>query len=214
MPADKKGYILKVFRKIIFVLVIFLALAHPIKAQKEFDPKTKTTFEASDSEVCALFLARMEEKYAIKTHLLETIASVESGIYNHQTGQFVSWPWSVNANGKGYRFATKDEAVQKVKELRAQGIKSIDVGCMQISLKFHGNSFESIEDALSPEKNVEYSAQFLKKLYTQKGSWQKAAMAYHSKIPSHGQKYKAKLLKRFEKIKVAFLDTSFADSLF
>ena len=195
-------------------MVIFLALAHPIKAQKEFNPETKTTFEASDNEVCALFLARMEEKYAIKTHLLETIASVESGILDHQTGQFVSWPWSVNVHGKGYRFATKEEAVQKVKELQAQGIKSIDVGCMQISLKFHGDSFESVEDALSPEKNVEYSAQFLKKLYTQKGSWQKAAMAYHSKIPSHGQKYKAKLLKRFEKIKVAFLSTASAESLF
>ena len=202
------------FRKIIFVLVIFLGLAHPIKAQKEFDNKTKTEFEASDSEVCALSVARMEEKYALKAHLLETIASVESGVFNHESKQFVSWPWSVNVHGKGYRFATKEEAVQKVKELQAQGIKSIDVGCMQISLKFHGDSFESVEDALSPEKNVEYSAQFLKKLYHQKGDWQKAAMAYHSKIPSHGQKYKNKLLKRFEKIKVAFLDIHPSQSLF
>lgn len=202
------------FRKAVFALVVSLILAHPIKAQKEFKAEAKTEFEASDSEICALSVAHMEEKYAIKPHLLETIASVESGVFDHHCNQFVSWPWSVNVHGKGYRFATKEEAVQKVKELQAQGIKSIDVGCMQISLKFHGNSFESIEDALSPEKNVEYSAQFLTKLYRQKGDWQKAAMAYHSKIPSHGQKYKAKLLKRFEKIKVAFLDTNSTESLF
>ena len=202
------------FRKVIFAIIVSFALAHPIKAQKEFKAETKTEFEASDYQVCALSVARMEEKYALKTHLLETIASVESGIFDHKSKQFISWPWSVNVHGKGYRFATKEEAVQKVKELQAQGIRSIDVGCMQISLKFHGNSFESIEDALSPEKNVEYSAQFLSKLYRQKGDWQKAAMAYHSKIPSHGQKYKAKLLKRFEKIKVAFLDTGSSESLF
>lgn len=208
-----KGCIL-VLRKIIFVLVISFCLAHPIKAQKEFKAETKTEFEASALEICALSVARMEEKYGIKPHLLETIASVESGIFDHESKQFVSWPWSVNVHGKGYRFATKEEAVQKVKELQAQGIKSIDVGCMQISLKFHGNSFESIEDALSPEKNVEYSAKFLTKLYQKKGNWQKAALAYHSKIPSHAQKYKTRLLNRFEKIKVAFLSTDSSESLF
>ena len=202
------------FRKLIFVLVIFLGLAHPIKAQKDFDAKTRTEFEVSDSDVCALSVVRMEEKYALKAHLLETIASVETGVFDYESNKFVSWPWSVNVHGKGYRFATKEEAVQKVKELQAQGIRSIDVGCMQISLKFHGDSFESIEDAFSPEKNVEYSAQFLTKLYNQKGDWQKAAMAYHSKIPSHGQKYKTKLLKRFEKIKMAFLDVHSSESLF
>ncbi|MBO7097607.1 MAG: transglycosylase SLT domain-containing protein, partial [Alphaproteobacteria bacterium] len=73
---------------------------------------------------------------------------------------------------------------------------------------------ESVEDALSPEKNVEYSARFLKKLYDKRGNWQSAAMAYHSKIPSHAQKYKARLLRRFEKIKVAFLDKDLTPSLF
>ena len=194
------------FRKIIFVLVASFCLVHPIKAQTEF--------EASDSEVCALWVAHMEEKYNIKPHLLETIASVESGIFDNKSQKFISWPWSVNVHGKIYRFNTKEEAVQKVKDLQAQGIKSIDVGCMQVSLKFHGDSFENLEDAFTPEKNVEYSAQFLTKLHKQRGNWQKAAMAYHSKIPSHGQKYKTKLLKRFEKIKVAFLDINPAESLF
>ena len=138
------------FRKTIFVLVILLCLAHSIKAQKDFHGVSDIEFLPSDSEICAISVARMEEKYAIKPHLLETIASVESGVYNAQNKQFVSWPWSINVHGKGYRFASKEEAVQKVKELQAQGIKSIDVGCMQISLKFHGDSFQSIEDALSP----------------------------------------------------------------
>lgn len=201
-------------RKFVFICAMLVCLAHPLQAQKGVEAVNDAELQAADSNVCALFVARMEEKYGIKSHLLETIASVESGIMDEETKSFVSWPWSVNVNGKGYRFNTKEEAVNKVKELQAQGFKSIDVGCMQISLKFHGDSFESVEDALSPEKNVEYSARFLKKLYDKRGNWQSAAMAYHSKIPSHAQKYKARLLRRFEKIKVAFLDKDLTPSLF
>lgn len=201
-------------RKIIFILVISLGLAHPIKAQKEFKANTHAVLEPKVSEVCALSVARMEEKYEIKNHLLETISSVESGVWDNESGSFVSWPWSINVNGKGYRFSSKEEAVAKVKELQAQGYKSIDVGCMQISLKFHGDSFESVDDALDPDKNVEYSAQFLKKLYQKKGDWQKAAMAYHSQMPERAKIYKAKLLRRFEKMKLAFLDYNQDISLF
>ena len=201
------------FRKFIFIFVISFAVIHPIKAQKEMIKGEKISI-LSPSDMCAVAVARMEKKYEIKDHLLETIASVETGVWNDEKQAFVSWPWSVNVHGKGYRFNSKEEAIDEVKRLQSSGIQSIDVGCMQISLKFHGNSFESLEDAFDPEKNVEYSAKFLKKLYQQKGSWQKAALAYHSKIPEYALKYKNRLLKRFEKIKVAFLDTSKEASLF
>ena len=85
---------------------------------------------------------------------------------------------------------------------------------MQISLKYHAKAFASIEDAFEPEKNVEYSAKFLKKLYQKRQDWQKAAMAYHSKVPSRGLRYKKKLVNRFEKIKVAFIETPEQTSLF
>jgi len=203
-----------VLRKIIFILVICLGVAHPIKAQKDFKMNTHTSLEPTASEVCALSVARMEEKYEIKNHVLETIASVETGVFDNETGTFISWPWSINVNGKGYRYASKEEAVEAVKKFQAQGITSIDVGCMQISLKFHGKSFKSVEDAMNPDTNVEYSAQFLKKLYRKKGNWQKAAMAYHSKVPEHAETYKKRLLNRFNKMKVAFLDYQPNISLF
>lgn len=201
-------------RRIIFMSVICLGIAHPIKAQKDFKINTHTSLEPTASEVCALSVARMEEKYGIKDHLLETIASVESGVWDNESRTFISWPWSINVNGKGYRYPSKEEAVAAVKKFQAEGITSIDVGCMQISLKFHGKSFESVEDALDPDTNVEYSAQFLSKLYRKKGSWQKAAMAYHSKVDEYAQVYKTKLINRFNKMKLAFLDYQQNISLF
>lgn len=210
----KERIVYIVFRRFIFILVISFAIVHPIKAQKEITPDEQAKAAISASDICAIEVARMEKKYAIKDHLLETIASVETGIWDHQKEAFVSWPWSINVNGKGYRFDSKEEAIREVKRLQESGIQSIDVGCMQISLKYHGKSFDSLDEAFNPEMNVEYSAKFLKKLYDKKGSWQKAALAYHSKIPEYALKYKNRLLKRFEKIKVAFLDAPKEASLF
>ena len=201
-------------RKILFILVISLVITHPLKAQKEYKTNTSVLMQDDETELCSLSAARMEEKYGIKTHLLQTISSVETGRWDYCKEKYVSWPWTINVNGKGHHFKTKSEAVAEVKKLQSKGFKSIDVGCMQISLKYHTDAFNSIEEAFDPEKNVEYSAKFLKKLYQKRQDWQKAAMAYHSKVPSKGLNYKKKLVNRYEKIKLAFLETSETTSLF
>lgn len=201
-------------RKILFLLVISLVIVHPLKAQKEYKANSSAAISVDASELCALSAARMEEKYAIKEHLLQTISSVETGQWDYNRNAFIAWPWTINANGKGRHFATKEEAVAEVKRLQAKGIKSIDVGCMQISLMYHGDAFANIEDAFDPDTNMEYSAKFLTKLYQKRGTWQKAAMAYHSKSPKRGIKYKNKLLSRFEEIKVALLSGKENISLF
>lgn len=201
-------------RKILFILVISLVITHPLKAQKEYETNTSALIKADETELCSLSAARMEEKYGIKAHLLQTISSVETGRWDYNKEKYVSWPWTINVNGIGRHFKTKNEAVAEVKRLQAKGVKSIDVGCMQISLKYHAKAFASIEEAFEPEKNVEYSAKFLKQLYQKRQDWQKAAMAYHSKVPSRGLRYKKKLVNRFEKIKVAFIETPEQTSLF
>lgn len=201
-------------RKILFILVISLVITHPLKAQKEYKSDASALIKADDTELCSLVAAGMESKYGIKTHLLQTISSVETGRWDYNKEKFISWPWTINVNGKGQHFNTKEEAVAEVKRLQANGTKNIDVGCMQISLKYHSDAFNSLEDAFEPEINVEYSAKFLKKLYNIRQDWQKAAMDYHSKIPSKGQKYRKKLVERYDEMKLAFLETDKNLSLF
>lgn len=201
-------------RKILFILVISLVITNPLKAQKEYKTNTSSPTRADATELCSLATIRMEKKYGIKKHLLQTISSVETGRWDYDKEKFISWPWTINANGKGKHFKTKEEAVAAVKRLQANGVKSIDVGCMQISLKYHDNAFQSIEEAFDPEKNVEYSAKFLKKLYKERKDWTKAAMAYHSKIPSKGLRYKKKLINHYEKNQLAYADTMNSTSLF
>lgn len=158
-----------------------------------------------DALVCMEATQKFEHKYQIKEHLLTTISSVETGRWDEKRQQRLAWPWTINAQGKGMFFKTKGEAIREVKRLQKAGVKSIDVGCMQINLSYHPNAFKNLNEAFDPEKNVEYSAKFLKSLYKRKGNdWIKAAMAYHSSAPKKARAYKKKLATAYEKVKQAF----------
>ncbi len=170
----------------------------PLKAENIIIPAKKPIASASAEDMCRLAVNAAEEEYGIKQGLLQTIASVESGRWNQTRGERTAWPWTVHANGKGYYYKSKSEAVAAVKAMQAQGITNIDVGCMQINMKYHGTAFNSLEDAFDPYQNAAYSAQFLKKLYSRNNKdWKKTAMQYHSKNLRKGINYKNRLEKHY-----------------
>ena len=113
----------------------------------------------------------------------------------------MAWPWTINVRGKGHYYKTKEAAIKAANDLRKRGIKNFDVGCMQINMRFHGKEFASLEDAFDPQKNVDYAARFLKKLYDRRQDWMKAATDYHSRRPKKAQIYKKKLLASMETVK-------------
>jgi len=179
---------------------ILLMLLQPVQAEA-------AQRYADDTYTCLNATQKIEKEYNIKKHLLTTISSVETGRWNEKEQQALAWPWTINAQGKGQFFKTKAEAVKAIKQLQAQGIRSIDVGCMQINLSYHGKAFKSIEDALDPKQNVAYAAQYLKTLYENNGKdWLRAAMAYHSTTPRKALRYKKKIVSAFEIVKMASKD--------
>ena len=193
------------------MLVLFFFLTTPTRAYEAYrihTPKynryeTKTQIKApaptlADNELCAYAAAKAEQEYAIKPHLLQTISMVESGRWDNKLGKRTAWPWTVHANGKGHYYKSKSAAVAAVKAMQQQGITNIDVGCMQINLKYHGKEFRSVEEAFDPEKNASYSAKFLKQLHKRnKEDWKKTAMHYHSKNWRKGINYKNRLEKQY-----------------
>lgn len=191
-----------VSKKLMFLLIMLLILLQPL-----FVSATVNTNSVDTAHICLQATQTMEKNYNIKKHLLTTIASVESGRWNEKTQQKQAWPWTINAQGKGYFFNTKAEAVHKAKELQAQGIKSFDVGCMQVNMLYHGKEFKSIEEAFDPMRNVEYAAKFLTNLYENNNhDWLKAAMSYHSTSPKKAQRYRKKIVEAFETVKTAHND--------
>ncbi len=138
---------------------------------------------------CTQYFPVEEKKNAIPTHLLAAIATTESGRYDKDLGMAVPWPWTINVDGKGYYFSSKAEAMAQVQSLLARGHQSVDVGCMQVNLKYHPRAFASLDQAFDPAVNVAYAAKFLRDNYATYGDWIKATAAYHSATPLYGNRY-------------------------
>lgn len=129
----------------------------------------------------------------IPDRLLQSISMVESG-RRTEGGGVAAWPWTINAEGAGSYFNTKAEAIAAVTALRARGVRSIDVGCMQVNMMFHPDAFSSLDEAFDPGANARYAARFLTRLMAQTGSWTGAAAGYHSLTPGIGEAYARKVL--------------------
>jgi hypothetical protein len=150
-----------------------------------------TTASASPSNSagsCLAHIAKEEANQSLPPGLLQAIGIAESGRMSAQ-GKLIPWPWTVNANGYGHFFDSKEEAIEFVQQLWAQGITVIDIGCMQVNLYFHPDAFESLETAFDPTTNIAYAAQFLKALHAETGDWDIATRYYHSRTPALGQLY-------------------------
>ncbi|MCP1334831.1 transglycosylase SLT domain-containing protein [Futiania mangrovi] len=146
--------------------------------------------------ICRATTAYVEQVRGLPPQLLAAVSLTETGrSIRDDAGerQFVSWPWTINAEGKGYFFDSKDQAIAKVRQLQAQGMRSIDVGCMQINLRFHGEAFDNLEEAFDPLINVTYAAEFLTALFDEHRSWKKAIERYHSATEQFYVRYRSKV---------------------
>ncbi|OAN50861.1 murein transglycosylase [Paramagnetospirillum marisnigri] len=145
--------------------------------------------------ICAAEVATAERSYGIPQALLHSISIVESGRYDAGHRAVIAWPWTVMAEGQGRYFPSKAEAVAEVRKLKARGVQNIDVGCMQVNLRYHPTAFANLEEAFEPSANIGYAARFLKGLFDATGHWPTAASYYHSQTPSLAAIYREKLMK-------------------
>ncbi len=113
---------------------------------------------------CEVAIATVEREAGLPPRLLAAIARVESGRRDPATGTVEPWPWTINAEGRGSFFPDKAAAIAAVRSLQAQGMRSIDIGCMQINLRYHPSAFASLEEAFDPLANARYAARFLNEL--------------------------------------------------
>lgn len=145
------------------------------------------------SLICDQVAAEASRRTGVPVAVLQAISLTETG--RKRSGAVRPWPWTVNMEGKGVWFETEDEARAYVYKEYKRGARSFDVGCFQINYKWHGKAFRSIEEMFDPLANALYAARFLTELYTEQGSWGKAAGAYHSRTPEYANRYQA----RFER---------------
>lgn len=134
-------------------------------------------------------ISNEERNNGIPVGMLSSIAEVESK----------QNPYAINANRKSHNFKNQNDAVKYVKQLSAKGVKNISVGCCQLHYATHLKNFESINDMLTPQKNISYAAKLLKGLYNKYGSWEKAIKMYHTSKPKYHNTYYKKVMKNYNK---------------
>jgi hypothetical protein len=154
-----------------------------------------------DARVCGQLIGAAEKALGMPDYLMHAVGVVESGRYDRGRKRAEPWPWTINVAGKGRVFATKAEAVAAVEAARRAGTTSIDVGCMQVNLAFHGDAFASLDEAFDPVMNVAYAAHFLTTLHADRGSWNAAVAAYHSSTPERGRPYRQKVARTWHEMR-------------
>ncbi len=119
-------------------------------------------------------MVRAAQASGIPLHVLYSIGLTETG------AKGVLAPFAMNIDGAAIHSNSLADALAKLEQAQMRGAKYIDVGCMQINLRFHGANFVSPAEMFDPRKNVDYAAGFLKKLREREGSWTLAVARYNA----------------------------------
>ena len=115
-------------------------------------------------DLCERAVLHEERAQRIPSHLLHAISIAESGRWNKARKENVAWPWTVTSGGKGRYYPNKIAAIRAVQRLQRQRVRNIDVGCMQVNLKYHPKAFKSLDEAFDPTANARYAGRFLAQL--------------------------------------------------
>ena len=149
---------------------------------------------------CRQAVVAAEVAEGIPPRLLQAIAVVESGRPAGTGRTMLPWPWTVDVEGRGTFYPDAAHAIAAVRAARAAGARSIDVGCLQVSLLHHPTAFASLAQAFDPVANADYAARFLRRLYLQAHDWAGAAAAYHSQTPALAGPYRTKVLAAWARL--------------
>jgi len=143
--------------------------------------------------LCGAAIAAAEREAGMPAGLLGAVAKVETG-RRAPDGSVQPWPWSYNAAGDGRYAASNAEALQEVRAIQARGVRSIDIGCMQVNLLHHPDAFPSLEAGFDPTTNVAYAVRYLRSLQARTGDWHQAVALYHSATPERGLIYQQRVM--------------------
>ncbi|SOH95103.1 Transglycosylase SLT domain-containing protein [Monaibacterium marinum] len=161
-------------------IMAFLMLAGPVHA------------DATLCDVAANHAARDQH---IPIDVMRAITLTETG--RPRDGELRPWPWTVNLEGAGHWFDTRQQAQSFAEDALSQGQTSFDVGCFQLNWRWHGDAFDSVAAMFDPTANAEYAAKYLNEHFETFGDWSRAAGRYHSGTPEFSERY----IARFDEIR-------------
>lgn len=113
-------------------------------------------------------------RHGVPPPLLAAIAATESG----HAGR--PHPWALNITGEGSIYPPSRADALRLLQAAVHAGRAVDVGCMQISTRYHRDRFRSLAEMLEPAVNIDYAASLLRSERRRHGSWAEAVGAYHA----------------------------------
>ncbi|GLK70051.1 transglycosylase SLT domain-containing protein [Ancylobacter dichloromethanicus] len=123
---------------------------------------------------CEAAMERAAARHDVPLAILYAVGLTETG------GNGTLQPLAMNGGGESYVANSLADGERKLADFVRRGIKLVDLGCMQINYRWHGDQFDSVAQMFEPERNVDYAARFLATLKRQHGNWTMAAARYNA----------------------------------
>lgn len=99
------------------------------------------------------------KEVGIDARLLYAVALAESAT-GKDKGRLGPHPWTLRQSNPLY-FDTKNEAIQKLRQLIQENGPAVDVGLMQINYRWHSDKVADPSELLDPTVNVRIAANYL-----------------------------------------------------
>ncbi len=148
--------------RLVHLVVLLLACVSSASAADSFTP---------------LFLAAAADLH-VPGEWTQAIAQVESKRN----------PFTLNIEGKGYVFDSKEEALAAARQAQLDG-RSFDSGIMQVNNQWLRKYDIPLEAALDPEANIWLGSWILQQEIKRQGQNWAAVARYHSPDPVRGRRY-------------------------
>ena len=144
---------------------------------------------------------RIANEVGLDPLLLYSVSISESGFAPTNKKVKQPWPWAVCSSQGSFFAASKKDAEIEVARLKKMGIKSVDVGLMQVNLLWHSNKINH-KEMFDPEINLRTGAKILKKaLDSASGDLVTGIGRYHNWSDSGRQaRYALKVLKTYKQL--------------
>jgi len=142
---------------------------------------------------CIGAILEAEREAGVADHMLLAMGFTEAGRRTPDK-LFTVWPWTVNTEGQSHYFPSREDAIAFVRAAQARGVRSIDVGCLQVNLKWHPDAFPDLNTAFEPRANARYAARFLGELRHAHGTLDDAIARYHSAQSERGAAYRQRVV--------------------
>lgn len=139
------------------------------------------------------------EAEGVPASVLYAVALAESAI-TLESGRR-PWPWSLNVEGRAYRYATRADAWRALRGFLSRGITRIDVGPMQVSWLYHREALGHPWSALNPYHNLRVGAAILRAEHRRTGDWWRAVGRYHApNNPKRAGRYRSRVATWYRRI--------------